>query len=157
MRDINDKLNRDTDVDRFVTLGCCLLDRKHNLLEFGRAGHTDLVGFIHRHIRIISPDGAALGILPDELVSFDTICIALDPESTMMMYSDGMTEATDRDSNEFGQEKLSEVFAKACLNYDDTSAVIDEIMQSVSDHEEEQSDDRTVVLIRRGGHYDEKI
>jgi sigma-B regulation protein RsbU (phosphoserine phosphatase) len=156
MRDINDKLNRDTDVDRFVTLGCCLLDRKHNLLEFGRAGHTDLVSFIHHHIRIISPNGSALGILPDEFVAFDTMCIAVDPESTMMMYSDGMTEAIDRDSNEFGQEKLSEVFKTACSKHDETSAIIDDIMQSVSDYEAEQSDDRTVVLIRRGGHYADK-
>ena len=153
MRDINEKLNRDTDADRFVTLGCCLLDRKHNLLEFGRAGHTDLVGFIHRHIRIISPDGAALGMLPAELVSFDTICISVDPESTLMMYSDGMTEATDRDKQEFGQERLSELFSKACQEHSETTEIIDQIMQRISEYEAEQSDDRTVVLIRRGGYY----
>ena len=156
MRDINEKLNRDTDVDRFVTLGCCLLDRKHNLLEFGRAGHTDLVGFIHGHIRIISPDGAALGILPDELVSFDTICIAIDPETTVMMYSDGMTEATDRNMEEFGQTRLSEVFRQACAEHSETSEIINEVMHYVSEHEAEQSDDRTIVLIRRGGYYAEK-
>ena len=153
MRDINEKLNRDTDVDRFVTLGCCLLDRKHNLLEFGRAGHTDLVGFIHHHIRIISPDGAALGILPAEFVSFDTICIAVDPESTFMMYSDGMTEAADGNMEEFGQKRLSEVFSNACSEYSGTSEIIDGVMSCVSEHEADQSDDRTIVLIRRGGHY----
>lgn len=153
MSDINSKLFRDTDADRFVTLGCCLLDRKNNLLEFGRAGHTDLVSFIHNHIRIISPDGTALGILPDELVSFDTICISVDPESTFMMYSDGMTEATDTNGNEFGQKRLSEVFCKACEASDETDAVIDRIMQNISEYETIQSDDRTVVLIRRGGRY----
>ena len=156
MRDINEKLNRDTDVDRFVTLGCCLLDRKHNLLEFGRAGHTDLVGFIHRHIRVISPDGAALGILPDDLVSFDTICIAIDPESTFMMYSDGMTEAVDSNMEEFGQNRLSEVFRLACTTHSETAEIIDEVMSHISAHEEEQSDDRTIVLIRRGGYYSGK-
>ena len=157
MRDINEKLNRDTDVDRFVTLGCCLLDRKNNLLEFGRAGHTDLVGFIHRHIRVISPDGVALGMLPDDLVSFDTICISVDPESTFMMYSDGMTEAVDKEKVEFGQARLSEVFSDSCAKHDETSPVIDEVMQRVSEYEADQSDDRTVVLIHRGGHYAGKI
>jgi sigma-B regulation protein RsbU (phosphoserine phosphatase) len=153
MSDINSKLFRDTDADRFVTLGCCLLDRKNNLLEFGRAGHTDLVSFIHNHIRIISPDGTALGILPDEFVSFDTICIAVDPESTFMMYSDGMTEATDTDGNEFGQKRLSEIFFKACEESGETEVIIDHLMQNISEYETIQSDDRTVVLIRRGGRY----
>lgn len=156
MRDISSMLYRDTDKDRFITLGCCLLDRRNNLLEFGRAGHTDLVTFIHRHIRIFSPDGVALGMLPDEFAEFDTICIAVDHESTLMMYSDGMTEATDRDGQEFGQARLSELFSQACAEHCDTGEIIDRIMQNISEYEAEQSDDRTLVLIRRGGRYTEK-
>ncbi len=153
MRDISGMLYRDIEKDRFVTLGCCLIDRKNNLLEFGRAGHTDLISFIHGHIRIFSPDGVALGILPDEFAEFDTICIAIDPESTLMMYSDGMTEATDRDKQEFGQQNLSELFQQACSEHCDTGEIIDRMMQRISEHEADQSDDRTVVLIRRGGRY----
>lgn len=151
LRNLNDKLHRDTDADRFITLGCCLLDRKHHLLEFGRAGHTDLLGFIHQHIRVFSPNGAALGILPDDLVEFDTICISIAPDSHIMMFSDGLTEAIDKEQQEFGKERLIDVFSNSCKNNTDFSLRmhIDEIMKEVASFEEEQSDDQTIIMIRR--------
>ena len=158
LRDLNDKLHRDTDADRFITLGCCLLDRRHNLLEFGRAGHTDLVGFIHNHIRVFSPDGTALGILPDDLVSFDTICISIDPESQIMMFSDGLCEATDKEQREFGRERLIEVYAQACKSpRASLRSLIDEVMKSVADFEAEQGDDQTIIMIRRKRRADEEL
>ena len=119
----------------------------------GKTIMTSEPKFVPEEAVEISPDGTALGILPDDFVSFDTICISVDPGSTMMMYSDGMTEATDPDGNEFGQERLSEIFCKSCEESDETENIIDALMQKISDYETIQSDDRTVVLIRRGGRY----
>ena len=70
-----------------------------------------------------------------------------------MMYSDGMTEATNRNMEEFGQSRLSEVFHQACTEHSETSEIIDEVMHHISEYEADQSDDRTIVLIRRGGYY----
>lgn len=146
---LSDKLNRDTDADRFITLGCCLIDKKNMLLEFARAGHTDLVTFVHNHIRIMSPRGAALGILPARLVKFDTICIALEPGTTVMMYSDGFTEAVDAEGNEFGQERLIAAFEDACSGKNSLEDIVKIISRTIIEYEESQSDDQTLVLIRR--------
>ena len=146
---LSDKLNRDTDADRFITLGCCLLNKKDMLLEFARAGHTDLVTFVHNHIRIMSPRGAALGILPARLVKFDTICIAIEPGTTVMMYSDGFTEAIDTEGKEFGQDQLVETFENACSGKNSLEEVVDIMARRIIDYEESQSDDQTLVLIRR--------
>ena len=146
---LSNKLNRDTDADRFITLGCCLLDKKNMLLEFARAGHTDLVTFVHNHIRIMSPRGAALGILPARLVKFDTICIAIEPGTTVMMYSDGFTEAIDAEGNEFGQERLIAAFEDACSGKTSLEDMVKVISRKIIDYEESQSDDQTIVLIRR--------
>ncbi|MDD3886071.1 MAG: SpoIIE family protein phosphatase [Victivallaceae bacterium] len=146
--DVNDKLHRDTDADRFITLGCCLLDRRHSLIEFGRAGHTDLIGFIHKHIRVFSPDGTALGILPGEFATFDTICFAFQPGSSMMMYSDGLSEATDRRDEEFGQARLSESFRRACDSGIPLRDVVKRVFDDVAAYEAEQHDDQTLLLIR---------
>jgi len=146
---LSDKLNRDTDADRFITLGCCLLNKKDMLLEFARAGHTDLVTFVHNHIRIMSPRGAALGILPARLVKFDTICIAIEPGTTVMMYSDGFTEAINAEGKEFGQDQLVETFENACSGKNSLEEVVDIMARRIIDYEESQSDDQTLVLIRR--------
>ena len=149
LREMNKKLHRDIDADRFITVGCCLLDKRHSLLEFARAGHTDMLTFVHNHIRAFSPDGAALGILPDEFAEFESICIALDPGTTVLMFSDGITEATDAAGTEFGMEKLTETFRTACEGGMSILAVLDKITKTVSEFELEQSDDQTLVIIRQ--------
>ena len=150
LRDLNRKLYNDTGGDRFITVGCCLLNKKSSLLEFGRAGHTNLITHVHNHIRVISPDGNAVGILPDEFVTFETLCISLDPGSTVLMYSDGMTEAINAFDEEFGEPRLIEAFSRSCKERTESSEIIDDLMNAVSSFEREQSDDQTVVLIRTG-------
>ena len=149
LRELNRKLHRDIEADRFITVGCCLLDKRNSLLEFGRAGHTDMVTFVHNHIRVFSPEGAALGILPDDFAEFESICIALDPGSTVLLFSDGITEATDASGAEFGIERLTRTFSNACEGGMSVRAVIDAITGAVSEFEQEQNDDQTLVVIRQ--------
>ena len=151
LKQVNAKLHRDTEADRFITLGCCLLDRKNSLIEFGRAGHTDLISFVHGHIRVTSPDGTALGILPDEFAEFDTICTAFEPGTSVMMFSDGLSEALSKDAEEFGMERLVTVFEDACRSGGTPQQVIDKVIGSVKFFEAEQNDDQTIVLIRHTG------
>ena len=148
LRDLNDKLNRDTDADRFITVGCCLLDKKNNTVEFGRAGHTDLICFVHDHLRLFSPDGTGLGILPSDFASFDTICLAFEPGTTLLMFSDGLSEAVNKENEEFGIERLKQTFAQACRSGLSSKNVIDQLINTVVAYEVEQADDQTVVLIR---------
>ncbi len=149
LRELNRKLHRDIEADRFITVGCCLLDKRNSLLEFGRAGHTDLLTFVHNHIRVLSPEGAALGILPDEFAEFESICIALDPGTTVLMFSDGITEATDAAGAEFGMSRLTEAFRTACEGGMSIRAVLESVTRAVSDFELEQNDDQTLVVIRQ--------
>lgn len=151
LRRINEKLFQDTDADRFITLGCCLLSRKNSLLEFGRAGHTDLVSYVHGHIRTFSPAGTGLGILPDDFANFDTICLAIEPGTSVMMYSDGLSEALNKEQEEFGLARLTEVFKDSCEVGGTPQAVINRVMESVITYEAEQNDDQTIVLIRHTG------
>ena len=151
LEELNRRLFSDTQGDRFITVGCCLLSKKDSLLEFGRAGHSPLVSHVHNHIRVIKPDGAALGMMPEEFVNFETLCISLDPGSTVMMYTDGMTEAINSFEEEFGVPRLIEAFSKSCEERSENSLIIDDLMNAVSRFEREQADDQTVVLIHRGG------
>ena len=148
LREINDNLFRDSDIDRFITLGCCLIDRRGGLIEFARAGHTDMIMHVHGHLRQLSPDGTALGMLPDEDADFDTICLALDSGTSLMLYSDGLNEALNHEKEEFGTDRLTNVFSVACHHHDNASAIIDEVLGAVHEFEYEQNDDQTMILIR---------
>ncbi len=148
LRDVNANLNRDSDVDRFITMGCCLIDKRGGLLEFGRAGHTDMIMHVHGHLRRMSPLGTALGMLPDEDAEFETICLALDHGTSVMLFSDGLSEALNHSREEFGISRLSKAFHIACEHRETPSEIIDEVMSAVHDFECEQNDDQTMLLIR---------
>ncbi len=153
LRSVNRKLYRNTADGRFVTLGCCLLDRRNSLLEFGRAGHTELLTFVHNHIRVIAPDGTALGILPDDFAEFDTLCLAMSPGTSLLMFSDGITEAVNGEEEEFGGDRLRNAFESACREHAGPGSIIDRIISDVEAFAgtDEQGDDQTLVIIRHKG------
>ena len=148
LREVNRNLYRDTDAERFVTLGCCLLDKKYGLMEYARAGHTELIYFVRNHLRRLFPDGTGLGILPDEFATFDTICVQMRPGMSLLLYSDGITEALDFSGEEFGVDKLADEFEMRCNARMSGEEVLDGLMDVVSEFEPEQHDDRTAILIR---------
>lgn len=153
LKQLNQKLHRDTDAERFITLGCCLLDRRNSLVEFARAGHTDLIAYVHDHIRIVSPDGTALGILPEEFAAFDTFCMSFEPGTTLMLFSDGLSEALDKDGNEFGVERLTEVFRQSCEQEAAPKVIMNRVLNAVVNFEAEQNDDQTIILISHAGKF----
>ncbi len=147
LREINRNLFRDTDEERFVTLACCLLDRRNSLLEYARAGHTELLTYTHKHIRKIYPNGSALGILPDELATFDSICLQFTKDMSMLLFSDGITEALSADNEEYGLERLQNEFRISRSAKDSPDKTLETIINSASEFAVEQNDDQTMILI----------
>ena len=74
----------------------------------------------------------------------DTVLVSL------LLYSDGITEALNYDGEEFGVDRLSDEFEMRCNALMSGEEVLDGIMDVVNDFEPEQHDDRTAILIRCG-------
>ena len=153
IKDLNNDLFRDSGAERFVTVSCCLLNKKENTVEFVRAGHTELLINRESHpIRTIFPDGAALGLLPAEIVgNFDILSFAFLPTMSLLLFSDGITEALNMKEKEFGLEKLIAIFKEH--EHLSTAEQIEEIIKEVNDFSTgvEQADDQTIVLISYHG------
>lgn len=151
IKDLNKDLFRDTGDERFVTVTCCLLNKKEKTVEFARAGHTELLVSRHDHpIRTIFPDGAALGLLPAEIAGdFDLITFAFLSDMSILLFSDGITEALNRDGEEYQLHRLVEVFKKASDEDLPPAKLIQNIIKEVNDFSDGtlQADDQTVVVI----------
>jgi sigma-B regulation protein RsbU (phosphoserine phosphatase) len=149
--ELNDNLFRDVAEERFITLGCCLLDKKRSTVEYARAGHTEVVFYIHEHIRAIFPHGTALGLLPSELATIETFSFEFPPDMSILLFTDGITEAIDAEEEEYGDKKLEDVFKESCLAKNSPEQTIQNILDSVDAHTgpiEHQADDQTIVIIK---------
>ena len=151
MKDLNKDLFRDTGDERFVTVTCCLLNKKEKTVEYARAGHTELLVSRKNHpVRTIFPNGAALGLLPAEIAGdFDLITFAFLNDMSILLFSDGITEALNKEDEEFELNKLLDIFKKSSDDQVSSKTLIENIIKEVNGFSEGtlQADDQTIVVI----------
>ncbi len=92
--------------------------------------------------KLDSAKNVPLGIAPD--TEFEQQTIELEPGSIVVAYTDGVTEATNLDNQEFGEQRLTE-----SLRNSDGSAkdVLRSVLSAVTDFQgqQQQADDITLV------------
>ncbi len=149
------KLNRiielNTDTMQFMTFLLLKWESKNERLYYTGAGHEHLI--ISRDesddLEIIKTGGLALGIT-DEIKDFVIEKeLHLDINDTLILYTDGVTEARDPDGYLLRLERLCELI-KECYN-PIPQIMIENILKQLKEYmgEAAQYDDITLVIIRR--------
>lgn len=150
LHELNDNLYRDMGDGRYITLAICLLDKRQSTVEYARAGHTELLMYVHNHIRSINPNGSGLGLLPSDLTDFDTIKLQFYPQMEFLMFTDGINESENKKGELFGVDRIKEVFLKSGLDKDPPHDTCNRIMGAVDDFSQRpnsEGDDQTVVIV----------
>ena len=152
LRKVNRTISLDLEQEMFVTMSGLQLDEKAHRLTVARAGHEPVLichgdGSLER----LTPPGAALGMLDAE--DFDEVLAEMSytvqSGDTVLLYTDGITEAQNTAHEEFGARRLEQLVQKST----DLSArelferIIDEVQSFTSGMS--QLDDITLVVIRR--------
>lgn len=137
--------------NRFITFFFGVLNPVSGELVHCNAGHNPpLVVRPGGKVERIEGGGVVMGLLPTAPY-YEAVCY-LDREDTVVLYSDGVTEATPPDSTEeFGEERLSAVLAQ--LHGQPAQAVLDAVIQAVTSWcaGAPAADDITLVAARRTG------
>ncbi len=133
----------------FATVAMVVLDSECGTASFTLGGHNPPLLMCSRGGEpewIRSAMGLPLGIRDE--VEFETITVALEPGASILLYTDGVTEAFDMDGTLYGDARLAAVFAQHGLN--DAVHVLDRHMEDLSAHRAGRapSDDATLVLIQ---------
>jgi sigma-B regulation protein RsbU (phosphoserine phosphatase) len=143
---INRFLCEHSEVGRYATMFFGILDRDGHL-EFVNAGHPSPL--LIRAGEVGEPfteGGFPVGLIPD--ASYVASCVALRPGDTLVLYSDGVTEAADPDEQMFGVSRLRELL----LGQHD--APLESLQQAILDAVRafsrgvNQADDITVLVAR---------
>jgi NarL family two-component system response regulator LiaR len=147
---VNRRILMDTHADMFVTVFYGILDPVSGELTYCNAGHNPPYLLSARDggtIQELGNTGIPLGIF--EETTWQQNAVQLAPGDTAVLYTDGITEAQDRQESFFGEERLLEV-ARANLGHSAqgiNEALIREVREFVGDAP--QFDDITLMVIVR--------
>lgn len=134
----------------FVTLLYGILDVSGRF-DYCRAGHPFpiVIDENGRQIETISSPGMALGII--DAIELDAQTVTIPASGTLVIYSDGLSEALDVADNQYGTERL--IHELSAVTHLPASQVCDHLWKCVQEFagEQPQSDDFTVIVIKRNG------
>jgi serine phosphatase RsbU (regulator of sigma subunit) len=134
--------------EKYATAFMAVLEPATGKVSFTNAGHNPgLVVRVEGSTEWLSSNGPPLGILAEGVYAISES--ELHPGDTLVLYTDGMTEAENQDEEEFGEERLEAV----CVEHRGRSA--EEMAEAL--HEELErfvdgvpfADDRTMVVVKR--------
>jgi sigma-B regulation protein RsbU (phosphoserine phosphatase) len=109
MSHLNRFVHRDTLSHQFVTLNYGVWDAVANTFTYSNAGHPPVLHYQAktRSVRKLDVGGIVLGVLED--MEYPTESISLGTGDALVLYTDGITEASNADDEMFGIERLEEV------------------------------------------------
>lgn len=101
-------------MDNFVSLNSLLtamiidLDFQTNKLEFASAGHPSAVLLQKGKLNLLSKTGRMIGL--KKQTHYETIEIPFEKDDRLFVFTDGLYEAFNQKEEEFGEEKLHQIF-----------------------------------------------
>ena len=144
----NDMLHASTDSDKFVTMFYGVLDTRTHRLEYCNAGHNPpfmLAG--NGRPELLETGGPVLGVLPG--FPYERGETEFLPGQTLLVYSDGFSEAMNNRFEEFGDDRLRvSAASNAAMPPDELlDALLGEVNVFCGDAP--QADDMTIMAVQR--------
>ncbi len=147
MQAVNRHITRLQKSTQFVTVLYGILDLKTRMFSYARAGHEPPL-LLHADgtvERIPHSPGMALGLW--DKVTLDERDIMLPHGSTLLLFTDGMTDCRNPEGEVFGLERIKQKLSE--LNHNNAQQICDHLFETLKKYQEgsKQDDDVTLVAI----------
>ena len=150
LKEVNSSIYEGNNSQMFVTCFLAVLDKRNGKLVFSNAGHNPPIVGSNNHFHYLKcKTGFVLGGLEEAFVSDEEI--VLKPGESITLYTDGMTEARNKNGEFYGEERLINSFNQreyTCL-VELHHTVKDTVLGFVNDAP--QSDDITLITLKYHG------
>ena len=144
----NEIIAREARSDLFVTVFYGIWDPATERFTYANAGHNPPL-LLHPNgtFQQLPGHGIALGVLPE--THMKSLSMQLRPGETIILYTDGVTEALNEDFDEFGLERL-QVAARTAARRP-AADLVKHITDNIQDHtgQTPQFDDMTLIILKR--------
>ena len=149
--EILERTNRELCVDNdsmmFCTVFCAILDFTTGELAYANAGHNPplIISAGHKPQWLVVAPEVMLGVMED--VGYKTLVTTLKPGASLILYTDGVTEAMDHEDKLYGNDRL--VRTLETEKADSAQEFVENIVLSVREFvgAVAQSDDITVLAL----------
>ncbi len=146
----NEILKGTLDSKTFVSAAYGVIDTNDGKMSFARAGHCPALFLRSDTAENLRPSGIGLGLSNDKRFenALDEIKIDLDENDTIVLYTDGITEAKNENLDDFGEKYFIEILLE------NKNKELDELKQkviqevSIFSHNHSQYDDITLVILK---------
>lgn len=145
---VSRRLFRRTPPEKYATAFMAVVEPATGVVKYANAGHN--AGLVIRHdgtTEWLESTGPPLGLIEDE--PYETGDTSLREGDTLVLYTDGITEAENPDEEEFGERRLEQVCVRNReLPLGGLAAALEVELEAFANGVP-FADDRTVVMVRR--------
>jgi sigma-B regulation protein RsbU (phosphoserine phosphatase) len=151
MKKLNGAINDDNKMFMFVTVFIGVLDLETGHLSYCNGGHDAPLLIGEGVSQLPVKPNFPVGLRPR--VKFEAQETDIEPNTTIFLYTDGLTEAKDADKQLYGKERLMKLADNLLVKDQIPKRLIEKTLESVTTFvgEAEQSDDLTLLAIRYFG------
>jgi len=144
---VNRFLCNHTEVGRYATVFFGLLDNNNGHLEFINAGHPSPFLIRRGTAEEAFTEGSyPVGLVPE--AQYTAACLKLEPGDTLVLFTDGVTEAMDPDDQLFGVPRLKQVLTgQLQCPLEDLQKCVLEAVENFT-RGARQADDLTLLIVR---------
>ena len=148
---VNEYVRQDTQTGVFITMTYAVINIHTRIMRFARAGHEPVISFCMNQPepRLFTPEGIALGLVEENIFNITSEKeINLAKGDLVVLYTDGVVEAMNDTSQEYGQQRLLEVIGSH--REERAESVIQTIIKDIKDFTREipQQDDITIIAFK---------
>lgn len=145
---LNQRLVSSTAPEKFVTLVYGVLNIQEHTFRYSNAGHNPPLHASSRcPLRSLTAGGTLMGIIDG--VTYEEETITLEPGDVIVLYTDGIPEATNARQELLGEERLAQLVETEKGH--SAAAIRDAIIAAAAAHQgaEPAADDMTLLVVRR--------
>ncbi len=144
---INDLISENTSDGKFITFFWAVFEEKNMQMHYVNAGHNHPLLIRNGKIRKLGKGGIILGVMKT-VNPYESEIIHLQKDDVIVLFTDGITEAMNKQGEEFSDEKLEELVLS--IDGKPSQEILDSIKKEVQSFAAGtvQSDDMTIIVIK---------
>jgi len=133
--------------DHYMTISVISLNESGIMDVAGKHQDTVIYRSNPKRTEIIPTEGTWIGITDDIEKYVSDVSVPINIGDIILLFTDGVTEAADKDGELFGQERLAQALRR--YSHLELESILESIIREVRDFQERQDDDITLLLIKK--------